>query len=169
MAKAGLKVDVAANSITMTPKFNEKASVFGTNEYRQLQEALRYCKELNLSTPTIKVTGIKKNANKQTYEGLNYKFIKDYVSTHGTQQQKEDFNHLIVTDEKMHGIITPVSYGTLKKWFLTTFPEYKEYAKKQQEIAKNGSAEPTKETTSASSNNVIETNFTGTNESKPAS
>ena len=60
-------------AIEMTKKFAAAARKFGTQQYRDLQEARRDYPNFKVVTVTRKATG-----NQDTYKGLTYKFMEDY-------------------------------------------------------------------------------------------
>ena len=61
----------------MDRTFAQKVTDTSSSEYRHLQEVRR-------DYPDFKVVlrKIKKNPNKETYKGLTYKYMRDYILTH---------------------------------------------------------------------------------------
>ena len=67
---------------------------------------------------------IKTNNNKETYRGLTYEYMEDYILTHGTPEEIK--KNLKTYDEKK--LISECHskarrYPVIKSWFLETFPE----------------------------------------------
>ena len=69
-------------AIEMTKKFAAAARKFGTQQYRDLQEARR-------DYPNFKVVTITRNtASKQDlYKGLTYEFMESYIQKHDDEEQ----------------------------------------------------------------------------------
>lgn len=119
-------------SIELTNAEMKEARKFGTKEYRDLQEARR-------DYPNFAVV-VKKGKNNSDFANLSMKTIKDYVAKHGDDEQKAALETLtkrnmdIDSDEYAE----PVSFFTIKTWFLNEFPEVKEkraaYRQKVQSI-----------------------------------
>ena len=62
---------------------------------------------------------IKKAATKVTYAGLTYTYMENYIATHANAEQiKKVYDEL-----RLIGACHKVSYPTIKKWFLETYPE----------------------------------------------
>ncbi len=76
---------------------------------------------VRLDYPTFAVVrrSIKKAPSKQAYAGLTYSYMEAYIAGHdqdGTIKKVYDKLRLI-------GACHKVSYPTIKKWFLETYPE----------------------------------------------
>ena len=116
--KNDLRIDFAKNEIIMSRSFEKCASIAGSEEYRRLQA-------VRLDYPTFAVVrrSIKKAPSKQAYAGLTYSYMEAYIAGH-------DQNCTIkkVYDElRLIGACHKVSYPTIKKWFLETYPEVVEF------------------------------------------
>ena len=116
--KNGLRVDFAKQEIIMSRSFEKCASKVGTEEYRHLQMVRN-------DYPNFVVVrrSIKKAPTKVTYAGLTYAYMEAYIAGH-------DQNGAIkkVYDElRLIGACHKVSYPTIKKWFLETYPEIVEF------------------------------------------
>lgn len=111
-----MTINNKARTIEMTKKFEKLASRFGTKEYFDLQQAR---KDYPLYTTRI-ITTSKKNTSQK---GLNYEFMKDYIKKHN-ERLMENFNTLSGNCDLEEGEEKiKASYGTIKKWFLSNFPE----------------------------------------------
>ena len=115
-------------AIEMTKKFAAAARKFGTQQYRDLQEARR-------DYPNFKVVTITRNtAGKQDfYKGLTYEFMESYIQKHDDEEQSIMAEYMMLRgkseDAKAH-LVEPYSYGKMKKWFLKTFPAIADFHKK---------------------------------------
>ena len=125
-------------SIELTAAEMKKARKFGTNEYRNLQEARR-------DYPDFAVVK-KQTRSKSDFAGLNLKTIKAYVAKHGDDLQKEKLNFMAKkrVDAESGEYIEPTSFFEIKKWFLNEFPELKmqrtEYRQRVQAILDSAAA-----------------------------
>ena len=116
--KNDLRIDFTKNEIIMSRSFEKCASIAGSEEYRRLQA-------VRLDYPTFVVVrrSIKKAPTKVTYAGLTYSYMEAYIAGHdqdGTIKKVYDELRLI-------GACHKVSYPTIKKWFLETYPEIVEF------------------------------------------
>ena len=116
--KNDLRIDFTKNEIIMSRQFEKCASIAGSEEYRRLQA-------VRLDYPTFAVVRrqIKKAATKVTYAGLTYTYMENYIATHANAEQiKKVYDEL-----RLIGACHKVSYPTIKKWFLETYPEIVEF------------------------------------------
>ena len=116
--KNDLRIDFTKNEIIMSRSFEKCASIAGSEEYRRLQLVRQ-------DYPNFSVVrrSIKKAPTKETYAGLTYAYMEAYIAGHdqdGTIKKVYDELRLI-------GACHKVSYPTIKKWFLETYPEIVEF------------------------------------------
>jgi hypothetical protein len=115
----GLKIDMVNSKLVMNKGFAKAAAVFGSYEYDCLQQARRDYPEFKVITKQIK-----KNPNKKSYKGLNYDYMRSYIMTHESQENKRR-----VLDELEEMIIISnchsdaFRYPTIKRWFLNKYPQ----------------------------------------------
>jgi len=116
--KNDLRIDFAKSHIVMSRNFEKCASIAGSEEYRRLQ-AVRQ------DYPTFSVVRreIKKAPSKETYAGLTYTYMENYIANHDNADEiKKAYDEL-----RLIGACHKVSYPTIKKWFLETYPEIVEF------------------------------------------
>ena len=116
--KNDLRIDFAKSHIVMSRNFEKCASIAGSEEYRRLQ-AVRQ------DYPTFSVVRreIKKAPSKETYAGLTYSYMENYIVNHDNADEiKKVYDEL-----RLIGACHKVSYPTIKKWFLETYPEIVEF------------------------------------------
>ena len=116
--KNDLRIDFTKNEIIMSRSFEKCASIAGSEEYRRLQLVRQ-------DYPTFSVVrrSIKKAPTKETYAGLTFAYMENYIAKHGNAEE-----HRKVYDElRLIGACHKVSYPTIKKWFLETYPEIVEF------------------------------------------
>ena len=113
------KVDHAAQTIRISKNFARKASTIATTEYNEL-------KQLMNDFPTYKIQQRKNetNSKKVTYANLSYTKMRHYIrartnNNQGILQQFETVLELSKTQ--------PGKYAYVKKWFLATFPDYRDF------------------------------------------
>ncbi len=114
-----VKVNHINNTITVTKAFMKKAENFGSAEYKQMMEIKS---DAILSTYRIVVRSIKKNPEKESYRNLTYKNMETYIST-------LNLSTIYMTEyevAKQRSKIQKSPYKYMVKWFVETFPNYKE-------------------------------------------
>lgn len=120
MKQSPIKINFPAKCITLSKKFADAASKVGTEEYRQLQNVRE-----DYPSFEIAVKQIKKNSNKESYQGLNYAFIEMYIQTKpNAEEQMAKYREMRLISE-CHSVRFPA----IKQWFLASYPEIKEYGK----------------------------------------
>ena len=116
--KNALYIDFANDKIVMTTTFAKKCQNTASAEYAQLQGVRR-------DYPTFAVTTrqIKSNPNKETYAGLTYEYMRNYIITHASDETREmevaEFDELILISKCQ---TKAKRYPTIKKWFLVKYP-----------------------------------------------
>ena len=115
-------------AIEMTKKFAAAARKFGTQQYRDLQEARRDYPNFKVVTITRNTTG-----KQDLYKGLTYEFMESYIQKHDDEEQSIMAEYMMLRgkseDAKDH-LVAPYSYGKKKKWILKTFPAIADFHKK---------------------------------------
>ena len=116
--KNDLRIDFTKKEIIMSRQFEKCASIAGSEEYRRLQA-------VRMDYPNFSVVrrSIKKAPTKETYAGLTYTYMENYIAKHDNSEERRK-----VYDElRLIGSCHKVSYPTIKKWFLETYPEIVEF------------------------------------------
>jgi hypothetical protein len=94
-----------------------------SREYAELMEVMG-----NHPNYTLDQRAIKKNPKKETYAGLTYEYMRDYIILHSTPEEEAaavaEFDELILVS-KCHR--KAQRYPTIKKWFLEKYPEILEF------------------------------------------
>ena len=122
--KNALYIDFANDKIVMTTTFAKKCQNTASAEYAQLQSVRR-------DYPTFAVTTrqIKSNPNKETYAGLTYEYMRDYIILHSNPEDElaavAEFDELILVS-KCHS--KSQRYPVIKKWFLTKYPQADDFS-----------------------------------------
>ena len=117
--KNALTVNFEKNQIVMTRLFAQKCSDTRSEEYAHLQSVRRDYPDF-----TVVTRQIKKNPNKESYKGLTYQYMRDYIITHVTPEMEQaavaEFDELVLIS-KCHSQAR--RYPIIKKWFLDKYPE----------------------------------------------
>ena len=115
--KNTLKINHENSTIVMDREFAKKSALVGSKEYNTLQMARRDYPEYAVIRREIK-----KNPNKESYRGLTYEYMENYIKSHYPAKIHE-FEELRIR-AKCHSI----RYANIKKWFLETFPEIDDFS-----------------------------------------
>lgn len=116
--KNTLKINHENRTLVMDRTFAKAASFVGSNEYNLLQDARR-------DYPTYQVTlrSIKKKEDKESYRGLTYQYMENYIACHANAIKiMEEYKELRLQAE-CHSI----RYPNIKKWFLAKYPEIAQF------------------------------------------
>ena len=127
--KTNITINAIENTITVSKAFYKKASVYGSAEYAELHSALR-------DNPTFKI--VFKVIEKTTYKALTFETMQDYIKTQPNSDAMLIKFDAVMSVAKAKNSLYPLT----KKWFLATFPAYKENAVAEAEaLAKQAEAE----------------------------
>jgi len=128
-----IRINHLNKEISISKSFARSAMNANNFEYRDLQEVMK-------RHPDYRVTqrAIKKNLSKETYAGLTYEYMRNYIVSH---TNPEDDNSIVnefdekVLISKCHA--KGLRYPTIKKWFLEKFPEVAEFGVIKEEVECN--------------------------------
>lgn len=112
--KNTLKINHENRTLVMDRTFAKAASFVGSNEYNLLQDARR-------DYPSYQVTlrSIKKKEDKESYRGLTYKYMEDYIRSHANAAANMAEYH----QQRLLAECHSIRYPNIKKWFLAMYPE----------------------------------------------
>ena len=108
-----MKINFSSKTIEVTKTFANKASRFGSEEYTMLLTASR---DLPDFTVVVKTT---KPVRRSYTKSPTYEYMKDYISM-------SDEDGSLMRDFQI--LRQGCSYGEIKKWFMTKFPEFNNFA-----------------------------------------
>ena len=118
-AKSKLMVKYADGVIEMNTTFAKMMQNPLSEEYALLQRTRQ-----DFPTFAVRTRQIKTNPKKDTYKGLTYEYMRDYIILHTTPEEEAEavaeFDEMILIS-KCHG--KTLRYPTIKKWFLAKYPE----------------------------------------------
>ena len=122
--KNTLKINHENKTIVMDRTFAKFEENTRSEEYAHLQQVRRDYPDYAVTTRTIK-----RNSEKETYKGLTYEYMEDYILRHETEEKQleiiKEF-HELRTISKCHK--QGLRYPTIKKWFLEKYPEIVDFS-----------------------------------------
>ena len=142
MKKSHITVSFLEKSLTLTKTFYKKACKVGSPEYQELRLAMS-------ENPTFAIKLIGNDA-KKTYGKLTIAKMREYISTQANSEENLKTLERVMKIAEAKG----AKYPLTKKWFLETFPEYKENAVSEQERM-NVDAQPSEQAQSNEAENAI--------------
>lgn len=127
-----MKINSRTQVIEMTAKFAKAAAKFGTEEYRQLQQA-------RCDYPGYKVATVsrKPSTKKESYKGLTYTYMESYIKAHDDEEQSIMAEYEMLRGlslEAQEALAEPCSYIEMKDWFLKKFPAIAQFHKKREAL-----------------------------------
>lgn len=118
-AKSKLMVKYADGVIEMNTTFAKEMRNPLSEEYALLQRTRQ-----DFPTFAVRTRQIKSNPHKDTYKGLTYEYMRDYIILHTAPENEAEavaeFDEMVLIS-KCHG--KTLRYPTIKKWFLAKYPE----------------------------------------------
>ena len=141
--KNTLKIDHTKGIIIMDRTFANLAANTMTPEYRHLQNV-----RCDYPEYTVVRRQIKKNTAKESYRGLTYEYMEDYIMSHGTVEEIEErlkaFDELKLISE-CHS--KSRRYPVIKRWFLEQYPESVRFGMDKATVVEVGEKAPVLEIT----------------------
>lgn len=131
--KSAMKILYKECCIEVNTTFAKKMADPTSGEYALLQSIRRDYPEF-----TVRTRQIKKKENKDSYKGLNYEYMRNYILLKADPQKRQKY---LETFDEMQHLSSCHSvckrYPVIKKWFLDTFPEVKTFGVKSIEEMQN--------------------------------
>ena len=127
-----MNANLMTKKVELTKKEAKAAGKIGTAEFEELKNYLAMYPgfEVQIKAPAKR---------KVEFRGLTYEYMKNYILKHDDEDGKimAEFRALIAQDkkDKVEGAehLEAAGYLDVKKWFLTKFPEIREYKEKHAE------------------------------------
>lgn len=121
--KNTLKINHENKTIVMDRTFAKFAENTRSEEYAHLQQVRR-----DYPDYTVTIRTIKRNSEKETYKGLTYEYMEEYILNHETEENVlaiiKEF-HELRTISKCHK--QGLRYPTIKRWFLNKYPNVEKF------------------------------------------
>lgn len=122
-AKSKMKVLHNESAIEMNKTFAKMVENPFSEEYAFLQKIRQDYPQYK-----VRIREIKKNPHKETYAGLTYEYMRDYIILHSTKEEEieavAEFNEMLLIS-RCHSKAN--RYPAIKKWFLAKYPEVAEF------------------------------------------
>ena len=117
-----MNANLMSKKIEMTKTESKAAGKPNTAEYNTLLELMN-------NFPGYQIEIVKTTAKKvDRFKGLDYDYMKNYIESHD-ESKLEIFYELrgLDKDGKKVGMAAAASYGEIKMWFLTQYPEIEKF------------------------------------------
>ena len=103
-------------------------------EYAHLQQVRQ-----DYPTYTVVQRHIRKNTKQEHYHGLTYRYMEDYIASHGSAEDRRIYDEKKLISE-CHS--KSFRYPVIKSWFLERFPEIKTFGVPVEEEAETSMEAP---------------------------
>lgn len=125
--KNTLRVNSNARVLVMDRTFAKYAANVRNEEYGILQRARQ-----DYPTYAVVTRRIKRNLNRETYAGLTYQYMENYILTH----EDVDTVDKVMAEYRELRLISECHckarrYPAIKSWFLKKYPEIEEFGQKK--------------------------------------
>ena len=125
--KNTLRVNHTHRVLVMDRTFAKNANNVRYEEYAILQRARQ-----DYPTYAVVTRQIKCNPNRETYAGLTYQYMENYILTH----EGADTAEKVMTEYRELRLISECHckarrYPAIKSWFLKKYPEIEEFGQKK--------------------------------------
>ena len=124
-----ITISARTHSLVLTKSFAAKAAIFGTDEYKMLQEARR-------DYPGYKVTVGKSKTKEQknAFAGLDYDYMEKYIKAHDNEEKAIMAEYMMLrgkSEDALEIQAGSASFLEIRAWFLKTFPAIEEFYTKR--------------------------------------
>ena len=117
--KNTLKLNHTERTIVMDKTFAKFAANTMSAEYAHLQQVRQ-----DYPLYTVVQRHIRKNTKQEHYHGLTYRYMEDYITSHGSAEDRRIYDEKkLISECHSKGFRYPV----IKSWFLERFPEIKNF------------------------------------------
>lgn len=113
-----MKINHNTREIEMTKKESKEAAKYGSETYEKLVNIKK-----DFSDYTII---IRESTRKNSCKGYSYDRMETYISTYGSDAQKEQFKAMRITSKD--SMERGKAYKEIKEWFNETFPEASDFS-----------------------------------------
>ena len=115
-----MRINLTERTIALTKKEMTAASRYGSDAYKELQNARRDNPGFEIVTITRMV-----KTQRETYKGLTYEYMEKYIKTHDDDKQSIMNEYLMLrgkSDDALEIQAGSASFLEIRTWFLKTFP-----------------------------------------------
>ena len=132
--KNTLRLNHAERTIVMDKTFAKFAANTMSAEYAHLQQVRQ-----DYPTYPVVQRHIRKNTKQEHYHGLTYRYMEDYIASHGSAEDRRIYDEKKLISE-CHS--KSFRYPVIKSWFLERFPEIKTFGAPVDEEAESSVEAP---------------------------
>lgn len=117
--KGTIRIDHLNRNILISAAFAKAAMNIENDEYKTLVDV-----RSNHPTYDVIKREIKKNPLKESYRGLTYEYMENYILKHDLTGDILRYYEELKERAACHSI----RYAHIKKWFIATFPEINDFS-----------------------------------------
>ena len=136
MSNINITINTKNNTIELNKATAKAAAKFGSEAYKQLQEARR-------DNPTYRVVTVGKKVAKPEYKGLTFKYMEKYIALHDKEDKSIMAKFLDLRGEseeaKAVGAMS-AGYPEIKAWFFEQYPEIVKFHTDREALLKDAVA-----------------------------
>ena len=119
--KGTIRVDHVNKNIMISKTFAKASMNINSDEYKTLLKV-----KDSHADYSILQREIKKNPQKESYRGLTYAYMEQYILAHDTTGEMMEF----YKELRMRALCHSIRYAHIKKWFLEVYPEIDDFSPK---------------------------------------
>lgn len=119
---SAIRINHFEQKILISKSFQKAAMNPTSKEYAELMEVMANHPNYKLDQRAIKT-----NPKKDTYKGLTYDYMREYICRHSNSVKRTAEFEEILLRAKCH----MVSYPNVKAWFLAAYPEIDDFTPEQ--------------------------------------
>ena len=124
-----MKINHQTHTLELPKSFANKASKYGSEEYRVLTAA-----QNDFPSYKIIISPSAKRKVKDNYKGLTYAYMKEYIEKQENHDEKLNAFYTLIGADIDKETASPAHYTAVKKWFLKEFPEIIDYQNKRDKL-----------------------------------
>ncbi len=118
IVKTPIRIDRDNEIILVSKPFLNKANVFGTKEYRTLEEVRAAYPNYEVSARSINSTG-----NNQPHQRVSYAYMEKYIQCHeNAEKRMAEYREM-----RLRAECQMATFMDVKKWFVACYPEIDDF------------------------------------------
>lgn len=124
--KGTIRLDHIEKNIYISSAFAKASMKITSEEYKTLRQVMTQHPDYDVVKREIK-----KNPNKESYCGLTYFYMENYIASHDESGEiKKTYDEL-----RLRAQCHSIRYAHIKRWFLGVYPEINDFSGKKEENA----------------------------------
>lgn len=122
--KGTIRLDHIEKNIYISASFAKASMKITSEEYKTLRQVMTQHPDYDVVKREIK-----KNPNKESYCGLTYFYMENYIASHDESGEiKKTYDEL-----RLRAQCHSIRYAHIKRWFLGVYPEINDFSGKKEE------------------------------------